>query len=875
MITKGLKIFITIPILLVLLMAAGWFSIPHWLPKVTGHWLPPGMTVSLKQPEWKNGVLQLADISLQVKDCRLIRVSRLSVSYPYSEIDNSYHWQLNAADISGDINCLNQLPESTQGLAPLSVADILAHIPQGSLSVENLSFHPWQDFAGRLKFNSSSQGQKLSYQGKKVKLSAHIYGKESLVIDQLAIKLPEQEISLNGEMTLPLNMDKLPPHGEVKGKIIAKQYAHPLNIKLGWRGKSGKLIIREEGATLSLAELPWQFNQEQLDITDGKWRWTGAGQPLAGGVNIKIAHWQQGLDNLLISGRINLVTQGERGKANIVLTIKPGRINSLNTQLPFQLTGQINVQDMIMAMSLPAIINGPLVNPKMTFQSGSLFRAWGRLSDEFIVKDARSPLAGTYLTREGFTGRLQAIVNTQHRDWGKFHLHLDGHAENFMPDKGYWRWNYWGNGDLPSLQAKWDIAGKGRWHDTLISVNEMATGFNVIKHGMIRVDTPRLQLTKPLEWQRSEKSPAFNGELRLTAKKTSFQSGGFLPPAELTAKLTGESPNNFIVNGDLSSRNMGPIPFYSRWDGARLRGEARWPTQSLLAFQPLVPKDLGINLRSGDLYAQAAFSVTQGQGFVAGGHWVVKNGSMWLKDGEISGLDFVLPWRLRDSIWQFGVKSPVQLRVKTINNLFVMRNLTADLQGFYPPSEQKPLELTNVNISILDGHINLDKLRLPQQHPAILTLDKLELSRLFTVLKVKQFAMSGKISGKLPLFINNERWIVQQGRIANIDHMTLRLDKDTIDSINKDNISAGAAMDWLRYLEISRLRAQVSLDNLGVLTLNAEIQGVNSLRDKKRQVKLNYHHGENIFHLWRSLRFGNNLEDWLQQNISVLNGSDK
>ncbi|MBS9424431.1 YdbH family protein [Photorhabdus caribbeanensis] len=872
---KGLKIFITILMLLVLLIVAGWFSIPHWLSKVTGHWLSPGMTVSLEQPEWKNGALQLADISLQVKDCRLIHVSRLSVSYPYSEIENSYHWQLNAADIKGDINCLNQLPKSTQGLAPLSVANILALIPQGSLSVENLSFYPWQDLAGKLKFNSSPLGQKLSYQGKNVKLSAHIYGKESLIIDQLAIKLPEQEISLNGEMTLPLNVNKLPPNGEVNGKIIAGQYARPINIKLGWQEKSGKLIIREEGTTVPLAELPWRFNQDQFDITDGKWQWMSAEQPLMGGVNIKIAHWQQGLDNLLISGRINLVTQGKRGKANIVLTIKPGRISSLDTQLPFQLTGQINVQDMMMAMSLPAVINGPLVNPKMTFQSGSLFRAWGRLSDELIIKDARSPLAGTYLTREGFTGRLQAIVNAQHRDWGKFRLHLDGHAENFTPDRGYWRWNYWGDGDLPLLQAKWDIAGKGRWRDTLISVNKMATGFNVIKHGMIRVDMPRLQLTKPLEWQRSEKSPTFKGELRLVTKKISFRSGGFLPPTELTAKLTGESPNNFMVNGDLSSRNIGPIPFYSRWDGTRLRGEARWPTQSLLAFQPLIPKDLGINLRSGDLYAQAAFSATQGQGFVVGGHWVVKNGSMWLKDGEINGLDFVLPWRLRDSTWQFGVKSPVQLRMKTINNLFVMHNLTADLQGFYPPSEQKPLELTNVNVGVLDGCINLDKLRFPQHHPAILTLDKLELSRLFTVLKVKQFAMSGKISGRLPLFINNERWIVQQGRIANIDHMTLRLDKDTIDSINKDNISAGAAMDWLRYLEISRLRAQVSLDNLGVLTLNAEIQGVNSLRDKKRQVKLNYHHEENIFHLWRSLRFGNNLEDWLQQNISILNRSDK
>ncbi|WP_041382841.1 YdbH family protein [Photorhabdus sp. RM125S] len=872
---KGLKICIIVLILLILLALTVWFSVPYWFPKVAGYWLPQGMTVSLQQPEWKNGALQLDDISFQVNDCKLIRISQLSASYPYSAIDQGHNWKLNASAISGDINCLNQLPKSAESVSSLSIADVLSAIPRMSLSVDNFSFNPWSDFAGKLIFDSSSQEQKLSYQGKNVKLLAHIDDQEMLIVDQLTIKLPEQEISLNGEMSLPLDLDKLPAQGKVDGEIITNQYPRPLNMTLGWQSQSGKLTIREKGTVVPLAELPWQFSKQQFSIIDGKWQWLNAEQPLAGGINIKIDRWQQGLDNLRISGRMNLVTRGKHGKANMVLTVRPSRISPLNMELPFQLTGQINVQDMSMAMSLPAVINGSLVNPKINFQSGSLLRAWGRLSDEFIVKDIRSPLAGSYLTREGFTGRLQAIVNAQHGYWGKFRLHLDGHAENFMPDKGHWHWRYWGNGDLPPLQAKWDIAGKGHWSDTLISVNELTSGFDIVKYGMLRMDTPRLQLTKPLQWQRSKKSPVFEGNLQLTAKETAFRSGGFLPPSKLAIKLTGESPNNFRLNGELSSKNIGPIPFYGRWDGTRLRGEARWPTQSLLAFQSLIPENLGINLRQGDLYAQAAFSAARGQGFVAGGHWVVKNGSMWLKDGEISGLDFVLPWRLRDSIWQLGVKSPVQLRVKTFNNLFEMHNLTADLQGFYPPTEQKPLELNNVSVDILDGRISLNKLRIPQHNAAILTLDRLELSRLFTVLKVKQFAMSGKISGKLPLFLNNERWIVEQGRITNTDYMTLRLDKDTIDSINKDNISAGAAMDWLRYLEINRLWARASLNNLGILTLSAEIHGVNSLIDKKRQVKLNYNHEENIFHLWRSLRFGNNLEDWLQQNISILNGSDK
>jgi hypothetical protein len=33
--------------------------------------------------------------------------------------------------------------------------------------------------------------------------------------------------------------------------------------------------------------------------------------------------------------------------------------------------------------------------------------------------------------------------------------------------------------------------------------------------------------------------------------------------------------------------------------------------------------------------------------------------------------------------------------------------------------------------------------------------------------------------------------------------MTMRLDKDTADALVADNVSAGAAINWLRYMEIS------------------------------------------------------------------------
>ena len=99
--------------------------------------------------------------------------------------------------------------------------------------------------------------------------------------------------------------------------------------------------------------------------------------------------------------------------------------------------------------------------------------------------------------------------------------------------------------------------------------------------------------------------------------------------------------------------------------------------------------------------------------------------------------------------------------------------------------------------------------------------------------------------------------------------MTLRLDKDTADALVADNVSAGAAINWLRYMEISHSWTRINLDNLGVLTLKATINGTSRVDGKSSTVHLNYAHEENIFDLWRSLRFGDNLQAWLEQNAML------
>ncbi|MDE5306417.1 YdbH domain-containing protein [Providencia stuartii] len=121
--------------------------------------------------------------------------------------------------------------------------------------------------------------------------------------------------------------------------------------------------------------------------------------------------------------------------------------------------------------------------------------------------------------------------------------------------------------------------------------------------------------------------------------------------------------------------------------------------------------------------------------------------------------------------------------------------------------------------------------------------------------------------GNYLFYLNNPEWIVKNGWLENSGPLALRLDTQFVESIKADNMSAGAAIGWLQYLEISRSRTDVNITNLGLLTMKTIIQGFNPQESKKREVHLNYTHEENIFQLWRSLRFGSNLEEWLEKNI--------
>lgn len=845
---------------LTLVMTLGW-----WVPTLAGIWLPLGTRIAFDQsPRLTRQGLHIPEMTYLVGECPLARVTHADISHPS-------RWQLTIKTLQLDSACLAKLPQSEASpAAPRTLAEWQAMLPNTWVTIDNVALSPWQVWQGKLNLSLTPSVQQVRYQGEKVTLRAQLRG-QMLSVSELDVTAFEGQppVRLVGEFTMPLVPDGLPTSGLSVATLTLPQAPSLVDAELEWRDNTGQLIVMARGQHEPLLDLPWTLTSQQLSISDGRWTWPYEDFPLSGRLGIKVDNWQEGTERALISGRLNVLTQGDAGKGNAVLTFGPGKLSMDNSAMPLQLTGEAKQDDLIFYARLPAQLSGSLSDPQLAFEPGALLRSRGRVIDSLDIDEIRWPLAGVTVTQRGVDGRLQAILRAHENQMGDFVLHLDGLANDFLPDAGRWQWRYWGKGRFTPMHAAWDVAGKGEWRDKVITLTDLSTGFNQLQYGTMTIDSPRLILDKPVQWVRDEAQPRFSGALSLDAGETHFSGGSVLPPSTLKFSVDGSDPTLFQFKGDLHAGAIGPVRVNGRWDGIRLRGQAWWPQQSLTVFQPLVPPDWKMTLREGELYAQVAFSAAPEQGFEAGGHGVLKGGSAWMPDNQINGVDFVLPFRFGNGTWQLGTRGPVSLRIAEVVNQVTATNLSADLQGAYPWREEDPLLLTDVSVDVLGGKVRMQQLRMPQHDPALIRVENISSSELISAVNPKQFALSGPVSGALPLWLNNEKWIIKDGWLTNPGPMTLRIDKDTADAVVKDNMAAGAAINWLRYMEIAHSWTKINLDNLGVLTMQAAITGNSRVEGKSGTVNLNYTHEENVFALWRSLRFGDNLQAWLEQNATL------
>lgn len=844
---------------------ASWHFLPRWLPKLAQRWLPADvrLTIGPSSGQGPDG-WRLPDWSLNRGDCAWISVSGLTVRHPADQ------WRFDAQRVRVDSACAPVFAAR----ADLSWRRIFAFMPAFSAHIGRLEVAPWQQYAGEVQLASARANVlRLSFRNSRIAADMQLQDRQ-LNIEQLVLRRSPARAPwrLQGRLQLSSQIFAPPEQGEVTAALSLAD-DQPFGVKLLWRQRQGELQINDRQSPVALARLPWRLDNGVLVVEQGIWRWPRAIAPLTGDIALRVQDWRWQTRDLAIVARLNMQSRGKRGKADVVLNVGPGRLGLDDNALDVRLTGTANQGRLSLAAAIPGRLQGSLADPALRMLPGALLQVLGPVAEALNITRARVPLAGVVLTSRGFSGRLQAILSASSAKMGHFTLHLDGHAQDFLPDRGQWRWRYWGDGVVPLFKARWRMAGQGGWLSNIIEVSRLNGAFDQLQYGLLQVTAPRLTLLSPLRWRRFAAQPALSGDIRLDASRVDITRGGFLLRPTLAVQLTGRGPQDLLWRGQLRAGAAGPVRLNGRWDGRRWRGQAWWPRQSVRVLQTLLQPSLQILLNSGEFHAQSAFSAAARQGFLAGGHAVVSGGDAWLGDHRLQGIALGLSYRLQDQRWQLGVRAPVRLDIDTIQTPVVLRHLAMRLQGYYPYDRHRPLTLTQADVDALGGHIRLSPLSMPQREAAVLSLNAIDMSALLAALKIRQFSLSGKVSGELPLQFADPRGYIRHGWLANDHFLTLRLDKQFADEIGRRNLASSAAISLLRYMEISHSRADLDVDLAGNMSLSARIYGSSPQDDGRREVRLNYRQQENLFQLWRSLRFGTQVEQILEQQTVAPDGS--
>lgn len=858
-------ILFAVAIVIISLVGIG-ITINQWSTLVVQHFLPDGVTIE-RQSRFSLSLSQLTlpSFTLMVQGCQLAEASTPRVAL------SRYPLKITVGKLTLNSDCFKQWPSASSSESkPLSLHQLQQQIPGIDVDIASLIIVPWQTYQGALHFSSSGAHQQLTYHGETLNLDAELTGQMlNLKKVTFAHPLMTQPLNLTGKVKLADGVTTIPDEANLQGKLILASYPHPLDVTVSRNSQRGQVLIKDSAVEQPLLNAPFSITPDEFRIEKGTWSWPVPQQNLSGFFSLSAQHWQQGFEQTLLTGRVNVLTQGRGGKGNVVLTLGPGNLSLSDNHFPLRLTGTAKLQDLQFYAGLPAALTGALLNPAIHFQPKALLLMRGEILPGWEVDEARWPIAGVRLTQQGFSGLLQANFMVRNERSSFYLLHLAGMADHFLPDNGRWDWRYWGKGMILPLTANWDVQGRGFWHNEEITLTSLATGFDQIRYGSMLMQKPRMTLKAPAHWITQQDKPQFSGQFAITADRTFFGETSQLPTAQLDVKVDGTTPDQFGFKGQLVANPIGPVRVIGRRDNSRWLGRAWWPEQPLSVFQSLAGPTKSIALRSGNIRAQAAFSLTEKDGFQAGGHWVVKDGNIWLPNYQFNGVNFSLPFRFSDHRWHFGLREPVALSVETIDNKFPMSHLSVKLKGSWPWDEQNPLVLDDASLDIFGGTLSMNQLRLPQHKSALLEIKHLGMSELITAIHPKQIAMSGKISGKLPFWIENSPWLIENGWIKDDKGLTLRVDKDLLDQILKNNLAAGAAIDWLRYMEISKSYATVNVSAKGDMVMKSQIHGTSRFDDKRQRVNLNYQHTENIFMLWRSLSYGDNLQSWLEEQTRL------
>ncbi|WP_253306575.1 intermembrane phospholipid transport protein YdbH family protein [unidentified bacterial endosymbiont] len=473
----------------------------------------------------------------------------------------------------------------------------------------------------------------------------------------------------------------------------------------------------------------------------------------------------------------------------------------------------------------------------------------------------------------GRYGRLQSRWQLSNAPWGPVTLRLNGIMTAPSVDQATLQWEYQAQGILSAQQTPWQSEGRGTWQlsQQQLTIQQLSATLAKWTPGPCQGEQLRLTLKAPLQYSFLSRAAthSFSTAWRLMAERLWLPHRRCLRQPRLDLQLQGRSLQQLTWQGVLRSGQIAPITGKGHWNGQVLQGDLHWREPSFQRLQPLLPPQQPWSLKQGVLHHTAKFTASADHGLAVVGLLELKNAAIGLKEGAINGINLHLPYRWQRQ-WQVGKPDQLAtLQIEELRQILTLRHIVLKVQGRLPYSQRDPLQLSGQIGEILGGSLILPALWLPQQaQPGLLTLTHIDLAQLSALLGHRGIQLTGQISGRLPLYTGDSHWLINRGYLWNTTPLTSTLDKATADRLRQPGMTE-RVMDWMTQLQIQQARAQVQLDTLGVLTLQAHLKG-NTPQQPQQPVQLQYQHQENLLTLWRSLRASGLLQQQIEQQAPAL-----
>lgn len=883
-----------------LILASGAYLLSGSQLSQTVNWvLPEGWQVNIPesiQPSWQRAAL--AQLDLNYHHCPLLKIEGLDLQWFEKQ-------QFTLEKVVLDYACITKMPAQAQNnSAQEPLKALLALLPEGEIRIQQFylaNFPP--NYPGYLqelfhhpaKIAASYYQQQLNFSLSHILLNIQALLKNNQLsgkIDYQPQNTQLHHIQFSAELDtqlgqLPLQLD-LNYQWDISALINIDKNLQKGISQLTWQRAGnhikGNWTLQSHIAPENKIELPFQWAENSFSLQQGRIDWAIFPQfPLRGYISAKLTPNKVKLDELFPLKtylRFSFLSQNEMGKGNIVIENKAGEVRADSLDLPLQLTGNIKHGNFVLYSTIPLELNGKLGDLQLRFLPSALLRVTGK--ERFLtIQDLRFPLAGIRVNKFGITGRLQAIFKGESPDFKQINLHLDGFAHHFKaglldtfidpPQKetvrDQWQWRFWGGSRTPALGTQIQLNGRGIWHENLVTLREFHAKLGQVTQNSLKIAPAVVRLSEPIQFAYQQFH--LQGGVEATSPDIRFDYGGKLTPLNARLNFRGEV-ENLNLNGEISAGEVGPLRLFARREltekASRFVGKLYWKEQPLKVFQSLFPPRQNWVIKNGYVRGETAFSAGSEQGLIAGGHFAIREGSLSLPAGDINGVEFALPYQLKNGEFDFGVKKPLQVTIREINVGLPIRNVKMKVHGHYPYRKRQPLVLSQLSMELLSGKLNIERFALPQTKIAYLQLHHIDLEELFNAVQYRQVELRGKVNATIPFWLNGKPCYVCNGEFTQVSPSSLKFTPEFLAAMEKSGYTEKILLALLNDSRLNQLRADVQVDSRGEMQLRAQIK-TELAHQNNAKINLNYTHQENLFELWQVVNYGDQFEQQLEHSI--------